>query len=46
MPTKVGNQTSFNKTAEAAYSARPARANELHFAWIPAFVGMTVNVSN
>lgn len=41
MPTKVGTQTSVEKTAEAVYSARPAHTSKLLFAWIPAFAGMT-----
>jgi hypothetical protein len=41
MPTEVGTQTNFNKTADAARSARTASGNALHVAWIPACAGMT-----
>jgi hypothetical protein len=35
MPTEVGTQTSFNKTAEVVRSARTARENGLHVAVDP-----------
>jgi hypothetical protein len=44
MPAEAGTQSAFIRAAAAVRSARPALANALPFAWIPAFAGMTVGL--